>query len=102
MNCKDSLERQRHWIKDGWPTACKEAGIKDCRFHDLRATYATRILEAGYDAFTARDAAGHRDVKTTGIYARTRIERGRRLTNWPMKSRPKVVSGEFGTRAVNE
>ncbi|MFN8000603.1 MAG: hypothetical protein U0X75_06250 [Acidobacteriota bacterium] len=45
------------WIKDAWPTVCREAKIENLHFHDLRATYVTRILEAGYDSFTARDAA---------------------------------------------
>ena len=57
------------------PSICREAGIEGLHFHDLRATYVTRILEAGYDSFTARDAAGHLDIRTTGIYARPSIER---------------------------
>ena len=65
------------WIKDTWPAICREAKIADLHFHDLRATYVTRILEAGYDGFTARDAAGHSDIRTTGIYARPSIERVR-------------------------
>ncbi|HKX29954.1 MAG TPA: site-specific integrase [Blastocatellia bacterium] len=69
------------WIKDAWPTICREAGIEDLHFHDLRATYVTRILEAGYDSFTARDAAGHLDIRTTGIYARPSIERVREAVN---------------------
>ncbi len=69
------------WIKDSWPTICREAGIKGLRFHDLRATYVTRILEAGFDGFTARDAVGHANIKTTGIYARTSLERVRSAVN---------------------
>ncbi|MCI0338411.1 MAG: site-specific integrase [Acidobacteria bacterium] len=69
------------WIKDTWPTICREAKIVDLHFHDLRATYVTRILEAGYDSFTARDAAGHSDVRTTGIYARPSIERVRKAVD---------------------
>lgn len=66
------------WIKDNWPIVCKEAKIEGLHFHELRATYVTRILEAGFDSFTARDAAGHSNVKTTGIYARPSIERVRK------------------------
>lgn len=69
------------WIKDAWPTICREAKIVDLHFHDLRATYVTRILEAGYDGFTARDAAGHSDIRTTGIYARPSIKRVRKAVN---------------------
>jgi len=69
------------WIKDNWPVVCKEAKIEDLHFHDLRATYMTRILEAGFDSFTARDAAGHANVKTTGIYARPSTERVRKAVD---------------------
>jgi len=69
------------WIKDNWPVVCKEAKIEGLHFHDLRATYVTRILEAGFDSFTARDAAGHSNVKTTGIYARPSIERVRKAVD---------------------
>lgn len=69
------------WVKDNWPVVCKEAKIEDLHFHDLRATYVTRILEAGFDSFTARNAAGHTNVKTTGIYARPSIERVRKAVD---------------------
>ena len=67
-----------NWIKDNWPVVCKEAKIEGLHFHDLRATYMTRILEAGFDSFTARDAVGYSTVKTTGIYARPSIARVRK------------------------
>jgi integrase len=78
---EDSIFGGVDWIKDAWPTICREAKIIDLHFHDLRATYVTRILEAGYDGFTARDAAGHSDIRTTGIYARPSIERVRKAVN---------------------
>lgn len=43
------------WIKDNWPVVCKEANIEGLHFHDLRATYVTRILEAGFDHGTQSD-----------------------------------------------
>jgi hypothetical protein len=35
------------------------------------------MLENGFDAFTACDATGHKDIKTTTIYARTTSKRMR-------------------------
>ncbi len=59
------------WIKDTFPQVCQEAGISGLHFHDLRATFVTRMLENGYDAFTVAAAARHSNIKTTAIYART-------------------------------
>lgn len=39
------------WIKDTFPFACRQAGIEGLRFHDLRATHAVRLCEAGHNAF---------------------------------------------------
>ncbi|MFN7930902.1 MAG: tyrosine-type recombinase/integrase [Blastocatellia bacterium] len=48
-----------------------EAEIEGLHFHDLRATFVTRMLKNGFDAFTVAAAARHGNIKTTAIYART-------------------------------
>ena len=35
------------WIRKGWLGALKRAGVQHFRFHDLRHTFATRLMEAG-------------------------------------------------------
>ncbi len=49
--------------------ALKQAGRRDLRFHDLRHTYGTRMAAAGTPLRTLQGWMGHRDYKTTEIYA---------------------------------
>jgi integrase len=37
----------RNWTNKTWQAACRRAGIDDFRFHDLRHTFATRMVAAG-------------------------------------------------------
>lgn len=43
----------------------KEGGICDANFHSLRHTFATRCVEAGFDAKTLSEILGHSSVKIT-------------------------------------
>jgi integrase len=49
--------------------AVAAAGIRPIRFHDLRHTFGTRMAGAGAPLRFIQEWMGHRDYKTTEIYA---------------------------------
>lgn len=54
--------------------AAKRAGVAHCRPHDLRRTYATRLLSAGADLATVSKLMGHASPVTTIKYDRRELE----------------------------
>ena len=61
-------------IKTGFNAACRRAEIEDLRFHDLRRTFATRILQRGADIETVKELLGHHSVLVTQRYTHSNVE----------------------------
>jgi integrase len=61
--------------------ACREASIKDLRFHDLRHTAATLMITGGIDLVTVSQILGHSDIKMTMRYAHPTPENKRRAVD---------------------
>lgn len=58
-------------IYKAWKTACDKAKIYDLHFHDLRHTFATRIVEAGTPMALAMKLTGHSQLSTFQRYNNT-------------------------------
>jgi integrase len=55
-------------IKTGFTGACRDAGVENLTFHDLRHTWSTRAAECGVPESVRRDILGHSATAMTGSY----------------------------------
>lgn len=55
-------------VKHSFTTACRRAIITGLRFHDLRHTFASRLVEGGVDIITIKELLGHSSVTITERY----------------------------------
>ena len=60
----------RSSVRKRFQAACRRAGVRVVRFHDLRHTFGTHVAASGDVSLrTLQEWMGHREAKTTLIYA---------------------------------
>jgi len=91
-------------IKASFKVACKRAGVKGLRFHDLRHTAATRMVEALVDLVTVSKILGHSSIQMTMRYAHPTPENMRqaveKLGTYYEQTRQKVATVEISEPAT--
>jgi integrase len=60
-----NISENREW----WAAALAEAKIEKFRWHDLRHTFASRLVEAGANMKVVQEACGHASITMTARYA---------------------------------
>jgi len=84
MSCKFIFphpQRKNKPLKDvsySLKTACSKIGIERFRFHDLRHTAATFMVQAGVDLVTIQEILGHSTIQMTMIYCHSSQEAKRK------------------------
>ena len=78
-------------IKTAFRNACTDAGIEGLQWKHLRATFGTRLGEAGFNAFEIADLMGHTDIHTTRRYVRVMEGKKREAVKAAMFQQARVI-----------
>lgn len=68
-------------FKNGFAATCKAAGIENLRFHDLRHTAITRMIEAGMQPAEVMRVSGHTTPAMLWRYLNANSDTARRAAD---------------------
>ncbi|MBI0974863.1 tyrosine-type recombinase/integrase, partial [Escherichia coli] len=63
---------------------CEAAGIPPFTIHEMRHTFATKLIESGADIHTVKDLLGHSTIKVTELYLHASPARYHEVVNRAM------------------
>jgi integrase len=56
-------------LRAAFDMTLEKTGVKDFHFHDLRHTFATRLVQKGVDLYKVKELLGHKSISVTMRYA---------------------------------
>lgn len=68
-------------VKTFFWAALKSSGINHCRLHDLRHSFASRLVMAGVDIVTVQELMGHKSIIMTRRYSHPTPEHKKQAVN---------------------
>ncbi len=91
--------RRRTAIRNAFVATCKRAGIANLRFHDLRHTFGTWLVNQGADIKTVQELMGHKCLQSTERYLHPNDEHKRKVIEsiTGMSEKPSPNLPQMGT-----
>jgi hypothetical protein len=92
-------------VKRSWKTALKNAGIRHVRFHDLRHTFNTRLMEAGVlqeirMALMGHSAGSKIHATYTHIEFPAKRDAIRKLEQWVNQQRKEIKEAQYANSEI--
>jgi integrase len=81
-------------VKRAWSNVLKRAGLTDLHIHDLRRTLGSWMATQGSSMLMIGKALGHRNAKSTEVYARMNLDPVRQAVEQATKAMMQVAKGK--------
>jgi integrase len=79
----------------------KKAGIDDFRFHDLRHSFASSLVQSGVDIYAVQKLLGHKDSRMTQRYSHLSVEYLREAISRKKKSATNLLHSDGSQSAIS-